>query len=680
VSSGNDVNSENYWDHRFQADWDSNSGDKQSVFFATLALQMLPKWFTRRMKTDALSFCDWGCAEGDGTALLARQFAGNTFTGIDFSDTAIDKAKSRHSKVSFEAVDVLTEGYSKQYDVVFSSNVFEHFHKPWDTFDTVSRLAKQFFIMQVPFNEPPKARIPEHFASFSFDGIPFRHDGWSVVHFAVRDTEHLPGTYWAGSQAVVIFAREEVVPKLGLSFEDVSLYSPEYDASLRQIDEMKKDWEGEAAHLREQISKQKEELEENWKLLNSRRWKLANSLGQGFNRVAPRGTPQRAAIRAGLSAAKAARGLPTKARQLSFQRELVRLALSHKSIIVHSGMPWDNIMRQRPHHIAEGLAALGQLFIYVDPMASEPRILSENLVIVGDYNCIKTLSPLKKMRQLYFLSPAGFPTAFSELDRIKRSGFQIIYEYIDELDESISGDLTKQKEVFKRLPELEPVLLLASAKKLYTELEQRFPKSKILLSENGVDAVHFAPVPQLKKHTPEELKPILKLGQPIIGYYGALAQWVDYDLIDKLAREKPNYQILLIGIDYNGGLSGLRRRDNIHYLGPRNYQDLPRYSYWFDCAIIPFVEGEIAKSTSPVKLFEYMAMGLPTVCTRDLNECRGYDGVLMSKDHQAFIKNIDKAIRMKQDKAARNKLMAYAKANTWAARAKAIVNRLEELR
>jgi glycosyltransferase involved in cell wall biosynthesis len=131
-------------------------------------------------------------------------------------------------------------------------------------------------------------------------------------------------------------------------------------------------------------------------------------------------------------------------------------------------------------------------------------------------------------------------------------------------------------------------------------------------------------------------------------------------------------EFVFIGPDYMNGISKLKDGHNVHKLGTKPYKQLPGYAAHFDCAIIPFQRGEIAKSTSPVKLFEYMAMGLPTVCTADLRECEGYEHVLISKDYEEFESNLDKAIELRKDPLVRTALIEQAKQNTWKARAKAI--------
>ena len=67
-----------------------------------------------------------------------------------------------------------------------------------------------------------------------------------------------------------------------------------------------------------------------------------------------------------------------------------------------------------------------------------------------------------------------------------------------------------------------------------------------------------------------------------------------------------------------------------------------------------------------------MAAGLPTVCTRDLQECKGYEFVYMSKDDEEFEKNIAKAIKDYENLDNRKKLLAQAEENTWAKRVQVI--------
>lgn len=691
MAKSNDVNSEKYWDKRFSDDWEENQGDKQSIFFAEIAKELFPGWFKDYISKHKSSICDWGCAEGDGTVLLAEQFASSKLTGIDFADTAIEKAKKKHRTADFLAVDLLQERIDERYDIMFSSNVLEHFVDPWDAFRKIARYADRMVVAMVPYNEPPEKRIPEHFVSFTSQNIPLEIDGWNLAYLKVVDVENREGTLWAGNQAMMIYAKQGLIEELGIKVDDIT---EAWEGKIQSLNDVIVEHEAVQDELREtlkakeiDLAELRNQLKEDWLLLNSKRYRLANKVAQGIHRLAPEGSKRRKILavqaKAALSVKRApqtiaARASDAKASML--KRELLVAARKHKTVIVYEGMPWHNIMRQRPHHIAQELSALGHLMVYIDPEEQGVIKLSDDLIVVGGDWCFEMLAKVKSETRLLYLFPAGYPKSFQQLNKIVSLGFGLIYEYIDELDEAISGDLSKQIEVFERLEELKPVLLLASAKRLYAQLAERFPESMLLLNENAVDEHHFSPTVRQMSDAPADLIDVLANSNPVVGYYGALAPWLDYGLINKMTQDNPDIEFVFIGIDYNGGLKYLELRSNVHYLGPKNYSDLPNYSYWFDCAIIPFRLGEIAKSTSPVKLFEYMAMGLPTVCTRDLRECEGYGGVLMSKDSKDFVVNVRKAIDLKQDKATRQKLMDHAKDNTWKARARDITDKITELK
>jgi glycosyltransferase involved in cell wall biosynthesis len=208
-----------------------------------------------------------------------------------------------------------------------------------------------------------------------------------------------------------------------------------------------------------------------------------------------------------------------------------------------------------------------------------------------------------KPDSLVFLLSTQQLVTVNELKKIVSKGGRIIYDYVDEIHSDISGsqimeDFLKVRHTFIKESGCADLVLCVS-KKLYDETLEYYPEEKVLLAPNGVDYDHFQ-VKRNLKNIPEDLQKIVSLKRPIIGYYGAMANWLDYDLINQTAKNHPEWQFVFIGVDYNGGLKKLDQSlDNIHFLGKKDYQDLPKYGIWFDIALIPFAKGEIAKSTSP---------------------------------------------------------------------------------
>jgi len=427
----------------------------------------------------------------------------------------------------------------------------------------------------------------------------------------------------------------------------------------------------ELEKLKKQNKQLKDEIKYLKRLTGSRRFRAAEVAASMFNGVFPVGTSRRKIVKvAGKYATKIQKTRQTMILQKN-QQKLRQLTAKHDKVIVINGIGWGTQLKQRPHHLAMEFSRKGYFVVYLDlgDYFSMFKVIEKNIVIV---NSFEMLGGLEKIKNLYFMTPNNMPVTFEQLARVRDMGFGIIYDCLDELHEDISGDLSKQFEVYERIAELKPVLLVATAKKLYDQLENRFPGANTLLAQNAVNVEHFDFTKQDHNDKPTDLRKILAKKAPIVGFYGALASWTDFKLLNNIAKNCPKYEFVYIGIDYNGALSALKKQDNVHYLGPKNYDDLPRYSRWFNCAIVPFKQGEIAKSTSPVKLFEYMAMGLPTVCTRDLKECEGYEYVYMSENDTEFEKNIKKAIKDHKDKKKRLALLNAAKKNTWEQKVKDI--------
>ncbi|ABS25614.1 trans-aconitate 2-methyltransferase [Anaeromyxobacter sp. Fw109-5] len=196
------VNSPEYWEARFASgDWETRHGPEQSRFFAELALSLVAPSVRDDLRERRASVCDWGCGEGEGTAALAAAWGGRA-TGVDVSPTAVARARARHPGVSFA---VSVSGLDREYDVLFTSNTLEHFSDPWGVLSSMLARVTRYAIVLVPFEE--RDRIEEHAFTFELESFPLTLGGFELVDLRIARCAGMPGSFWAGDQALAIYAR-----------------------------------------------------------------------------------------------------------------------------------------------------------------------------------------------------------------------------------------------------------------------------------------------------------------------------------------------------------------------------------------------------------------------------------------------------------------------------------------
>jgi glycosyltransferase involved in cell wall biosynthesis len=317
-------------------------------------------------------------------------------------------------------------------------------------------------------------------------------------------------------------------------------------------------------------------------------------------------------------------------------------------IIFENNFGWEGIMKQRPQQIASHFDNKVLFFYHSDQNEYDNKLnykkIKDNLYLLNLNLYRKVLLKYleKKNNKFVMIYSTDYVSTKIINDYISNN-FKVIYEYVDDIDEKLSGikGVTKLRKNYDFIINRDNSYVVCTATKLYNNVLRDNPNAKVKLITNGCDYKHFK---KKSYDMPLKIKRIKASNKPVIGYYGALASWFDYDLIKKIAALN-RYEIILIGIKYDNSFnnSQINKLSNIHYFGKIDYKVLPKYSSFFDVCIIPFEINKITLSTSPVKVFEYMASEKPIVTT-DLPECRKYKSVLTSKDHSEFISNLDKAL------------------------------------
>lgn len=213
--------------------------------------------------------------------------------------------------------------------------------------------------------------------------------------------------------------------------------------------------------------------------------------------------------------------------------------------------------------------------------------------------------------------------------------------------------LKKEKDIIDRAD-----VVFATAKKIKEDLETLYEK-KVNYLPNGVEGGRFK---QNGLSFPSEYNYITR---PRIVYVGTISTWFDKDLLEFCASRNPKLNFIIIGAP-NSNLLYLKSYKNIHLLGGIPYDKVPAYLINADIGIIPFKNDSLSKSINPVKLYEYLAAGLPVVSSflEDIKELK--DIIFIARDNEEFSNFLAQALKEKD----KEKYKKIARENTWEARFK----------
>jgi len=359
-------------------------------------------------------------------------------------------------------------------------------------------------------------------------------------------------------------------------------------------------------------------------------------------------------------------------------------------VFVFPVIDW-HFRHQRPQHIALALAAKGHRVFYFKttfvgdsstyepepdfvatnvciislPCSGRPPVIYEDALEEEQLNTIEFgLEELRnKFNVAATVSIVDHPFWHPVVERLNNN--RIMYDCLDHH----AGFSTNNPAILK----LEDLLLRGADLTVTTSMTLTEGISKKtdrnILIRNGTEYDHFA-------EPPAELA--LTNTRPIIGYYGAISEWFDTELVVAAARALPHCNFVLVGSTFGADVSALQAIPNVHLTGEVSYKELPRYLHAFDVCTIPFKITELTLCTNPVKVYEYLSAGKPVVAV-DLPELAEMGEVVRTAaSHDDFIAHLREALDNTSPEQVERR-RAFARENTWEKRGEVLGEALGSL-
>ena len=321
-------------------------------------------------------------------------------------------------------------------------------------------------------------------------------------------------------------------------------------------------------------------------------------------------------------------------------------SLATPLLVCHSHLRWEWVY-QRPQHILTRLAQTWPVLVEEEPVFDDrpPGLdllsVAPNITVIRPHRRSDQDHDIAALVEEYIGLVRGvrplvrwfYSAMFAPYGNRLEPGQVVVYDCMDELA-NFAGAPTGLIEAESRLLQRADVVF-TGGRSLFEAKQGRNPNVHCFPS--AVDAHHFAGAAATSTlPVPADLA---ALPRPVYGYYGVVDERLDYDLIATLADAvaADGGSVALVGPMIKVDPASLPARPNLHYLGQRNYADLPAYLKGFDVCLMPWALNDATRTISPTKTLEYMAAGKPIVSTRVRDVVRDHgDLVFLADDATDF--------------------------------------------
>ncbi|QJE02275.1 glycosyltransferase family 1 protein [Massilia forsythiae] len=346
------------------------------------------------------------------------------------------------------------------------------------------------------------------------------------------------------------------------------------------------------------------------------------------------------------------------------------------TLIVFCHLRWDFVF-QRPQHLMTRLAEHYNILFVEEPVHHDGEAYLSKTEVAPHITVCRPHTPIHQWgfhddqlptlnTLLADLVPAGerpvvwfyTPMALPLLQNFDPS--LVVYDCMDEL----AAFKNPPKQLLQRESALLNIadLCFTGGPSLYEAKKDRHPNAHCFSS--SVDAKHFQQARNRDNSHPDQAA----IPHPRLGFYGVIDERFDTDLIKQAAAARPDWQFVLVGPVVKIDPAHLPQAANIHYMGQRTYDELPKFLAGWDVCLLPFALNESTKFISPTKVLEYMAAELPSVSTpiTDVKVPYG-DVVAIADSPEAFVAACERMLNASGEEMAalKERMRAVVAGTSW---------------
>lgn len=334
--------------------------------------------------------------------------------------------------------------------------------------------------------------------------------------------------------------------------------------------------------------------------------------------------------------------------------------LANMTMVCFSHLRW-GFVYQRPQHLMTRFARTMRVLFIEEPVFDD-KILSPKFEIhVCSKSGVEVATPYLPINMSNETSKASIQVLIEDLlsdTKVKNRIFWFYTPMMVDLVPNLEAastiyDCMDELSNFKGAPPelgLSEQKLMRKAHIVFTGGQALYEaKSKVHANAypfpSGIEYDHFSKA-RANQQDPQDQASI---PYPRLGFFGVIDERMDLETLSQLAKQRPDYSIVMIGPVVKISPDTLPKEQNIHYLGMKTYAELPQYLSGWNVALMNFAMNDATKYISPTKTPEYLAGGKPVVSTPVLDVVRNYgdlDAVFIAEPGEKFVIACDKALEM----------------------------------